>query len=175
MLLENAYFSTNPLSFNPHPTRRLDATCHPPSHCYHTSGFNPHPTRRLDATTATCPECGAPEGVSILIRPEGRMLQNQGVLKIDRRVNSEMTAVLFLRLSQAIDAQVVFFVINAFDEVSDELLVLRLIDQALEYRFLYPLAKVFTNLGDFAQPSFPALFLGRHIIRDQDLHSGPSS
>ena len=68
------------------------------------------------------------------------MLQNQGVFEVDRGVNPEMATVLFLRLSQTVDAQVVFFVINALNEVSDELLVLRLVDQAL----------VFTNLGDFA-------------------------
>src|SRR5437588_20265 len=63
-----------PSSFNPHPTRRLDATVCRDFQYADTPGFNPHPTRRLDAT---CPEVVVPLAVcvSILIQPEGWMLR----------------------------------------------------------------------------------------------------
>ena len=86
-------------SFNPHPARRPDATCASPqigqdfnlfqsssgpkTGCYYTLNslaitgncFNPHPARRPDATGQF--HSGARGGtarVSILIRPEDRML-----------------------------------------------------------------------------------------------------
>src|SRR5437667_314961 len=43
-------------SFNPHPTRRLDATQNMGQNREHRARFNPHPTRRLDAT-APSPSC----------------------------------------------------------------------------------------------------------------------
>src|SRR5947209_3526250 len=37
--------------FNPHPTRRVDATTLPSRYYSSPEHFNPHPTRRLDATS----------------------------------------------------------------------------------------------------------------------------
>ena len=85
--------------FNPHPTRKPDATWRLRSDCPEASGFNPHPTRKPDATrmrpsvrfceansfnphptrkpdaTYELPDSPTPYAdVSILIRPESRML-----------------------------------------------------------------------------------------------------
>ena len=84
--------STALLRFNPHPARRPDATASEAGLLLSLRGFNPHPARRPDAT------CGGLHvqpgiivsilirphlshtvltiGVSILIRPEGRMQPN---------------------------------------------------------------------------------------------------
>ena len=63
-----------PTCFNPHPTRRPDATSGrlPPTPSSPTS-FNPHPTRRPDATLVDWRRSVQKGEVSILTRPEGRM------------------------------------------------------------------------------------------------------
>ena len=62
-------------SFNPHPTRRSGATRHLTDDCVACStGFNPHPTRRSGATVFASPHRFAARTVSILTRPEGRVL-----------------------------------------------------------------------------------------------------
>ena len=92
-----------PHSFNPHPARRPDATCHSASSVFH-SGFNPHPARRPDGAAhparrpdsvfqsspgqkAATRDAGCNlrragwrprSSVSILTRPEGRMQQCSG-------------------------------------------------------------------------------------------------
>ena len=58
--------------FNPHPTRRLDATCRVAALFLHHYRFNPHPTRRLDATLCASRSRDI-HRVSILIQPEGWM------------------------------------------------------------------------------------------------------
>ncbi len=61
-------------SFNPHPTRRPGATLCAGRRLPRHAGFNPHPTRRPGATYALAG--GFPDMlVSILTRPEGRVLQ----------------------------------------------------------------------------------------------------
>jgi len=59
-------------SFNPHPTRRPDATGARAVRRDRDPGFNPHPTRRPDATKPTVQKSKL-QIVSTLIRPEGRM------------------------------------------------------------------------------------------------------
>ena len=62
--------------FNPHPTRRPDATVMTSvlgRWVAMTRCFNPHPTRRPDATLLFILDEGDAVPVSILIRPEGRM------------------------------------------------------------------------------------------------------
>jgi len=61
-------------SFNPHPTRRPGATLDGPAGMFDKAvGFNPHPTRRPGATLGNRPQRRV-YGVSILTRPEGRVL-----------------------------------------------------------------------------------------------------
>ncbi len=64
-----------PARFNPHPARRPGATGRWSTLGAPSGGFNPHPARRPGATGETQGERRAHEAVSILTRPEGRVLQ----------------------------------------------------------------------------------------------------
>ena len=73
--------------FNPHPARRPDATPKSPLALVIPACFNPHPARRPDATwpdagliSRPCNPSILGRGVSILIRPEGRMQHEVGAL-----------------------------------------------------------------------------------------------
>ena len=59
--------------FNPHPARRPDATAGLPPARLSPTCFNPHPARRPDATRDGSDTLVSINGVSILIRPSGRM------------------------------------------------------------------------------------------------------
>ena len=64
-------------SFNPHPTRRPDATPDGAANAPTSASFNPHPTRRPDATLDHTGNYVGFQEVSILTRPEGRMRQGR--------------------------------------------------------------------------------------------------
>ncbi len=64
-------------SFNPHPARKPDATAPGREERNAPSGFNPHPARKPDATPPPPPATTPTLVVSILTRPESRMLQAQ--------------------------------------------------------------------------------------------------
>ena len=70
------------LCFNPHPTRRPGATVSSRYQWLESKGFNPHPTRRPGATLGKHKRKKENTKVSILTRPEGRVLP-----AIDLRTN----------------------------------------------------------------------------------------
>ncbi len=106
--LQVAQLITVSTGFNPHPARRPDAITVPSPRHLPRTGFNPHPARRPDATftrparetlfhvfqSSPGPKAGCYtvesalvkifRSVSILTRPEGRMLRDACGLEMDR-------------------------------------------------------------------------------------------